>query len=46
MNYRLSESKPRGDWPKSLRYVYKDKTINLNQIIKQNEQINTSYRVQ
>ena len=35
MNYRLSESKPRGDWPKSLRYVYKDKTINLNQIIKQ-----------
>jgi len=35
MNYRLNETKPRADWPKSLSYVYKDKTINLNQIIKQ-----------
>ena len=33
MNYRLSERKPRGDFPKSLHYVYKDKSISLNEIV-------------
>ena len=34
INYRLDESKPRNDWPKSLCYVWNDKSINLNQIVK------------
>ncbi len=33
MNYRLNESKPRGDFPKSLHYVYKDKSLSLNEIV-------------
>lgn len=33
MNYRLDESNPRVDWPKSLRYVYNDKSISLNEIV-------------
>lgn len=33
LNYRLCEQKPRGDWPKNLTYVYKDKNITLNEIV-------------
>ena len=33
LNYRLGEKKPRRDWPKKLSYVYKDKNINLNEIV-------------
>ena len=33
INYRLSEPKPRKDWPKSLYYVWKDKSISLNEIV-------------
>lgn len=33
MNYRLGEYNPRNDWPISLHYVYKDKSINLNEIV-------------
>lgn len=33
MNYRLGEDKPRNDWPKSLCYVWKDKSMNLNEIV-------------
>ena len=33
MNYRLGEPNPRGDWPKSLHHVYKDKSISLNDIV-------------
>ena len=33
MNYRLGEPKPRIDWPKSLYYVWKDKSISLNEIV-------------
>ena len=33
INYRLNESKPRRDWPNSLRYIWKDKSINLNEIV-------------
>ena len=33
MNYRLDEANPRGDFPKSLHYVYKDKSISLNEIV-------------
>jgi len=33
MNYRLGELKPRRDWPKSLYYVWKDKSISLNEIV-------------
>ena len=33
INYRLNESNPRCDFPKSLRYVYKDTSISLNEIV-------------
>lgn len=33
MNYRLDELIPRYDWPKSLHYVWKDKSIDLNEIV-------------
>ena len=33
LNYRLNESIPRPDFPKHLSYVYKDKTISLDEII-------------
>jgi len=33
LNYSLSESKPRCDWPVHLSYVYTDKTIKLDEII-------------
>ena len=33
MNYRLGASHPRNDFPKSLHYVYKDKSISLNEIV-------------
>lgn len=33
INYRLSEPKPRIDWPKTLRYVWKKQSISLNNII-------------
>jgi hypothetical protein len=33
MNYRLSEPKPRNDWPRHLDYVYSNKNIELNIII-------------
>ena len=33
LNYRLQETKPRIDWPKSLNYIYNNKSMNLNQII-------------
>ena len=35
INYRLGEKKPRMDWPSRLRYVYDNKSINLNQIVNQ-----------
>ena len=34
MNYRLNENKPREDWPLSLAYVFNDKSICLNKIVK------------
>lgn len=43
MNYRLGQSFPRRDWPQSLHYVYRDKSINLNNIVEKmsdNEIIN------
>jgi len=33
LNYRLNESKSRGDWPKHLSYVYNDKNIKLDEIV-------------
>jgi hypothetical protein len=33
LNYRLSEEKPRKDWPKNLSYVYHDKNIGIDDII-------------
>lgn len=33
LNYRLGEPNPRNDWPRHLRYVYKDKNITLNEIV-------------
>jgi len=33
LNYRLTESCPRIDWPKHLYNVYKDKSIDLNDIV-------------
>ena len=33
MNYRLGEPEPRRDWPESLYYVWKDKSISLNEIV-------------
>ena len=35
INYRLDQSKikPKNDWPEALRYVYKDKSISLNEIV-------------
>ena len=33
INYRLGKSKPRGDWPKHLEYVYNDKSVTLNEIV-------------
>jgi hypothetical protein len=35
LNYRLTDEKPREDWPKHLDYVYNDKNIDLNFIIDQ-----------
>ena len=35
LNYRLSESTPRKDWPKHLAYVYNDLNISLNTIVEQ-----------
>ena len=34
MNYRLDEVVPRGDWPISLRYVYNDPNVSLDEIVK------------
>jgi len=41
LNYRLTEKKPRPDWPKHLDYVYSDPSITLNKIVKKmtNEEI-------
>ena len=33
LNYRLSEKNHRSDWPKHLKYVYKDKNVSLNEIV-------------
>jgi hypothetical protein len=33
INYRLGERKPRKDWPKSLKYVWNNKSVNLNKIV-------------
>ncbi len=33
INYRLDESKPSGDWPKHLMYVFHDKSVTLNEIV-------------
>ena len=33
MNFRLGAPRPRRDWPKSLHYVWKNKSINLNKIV-------------
>ena len=33
MNYRLGAYHPRNDFPKSLHYVYKDKSISINEIV-------------
>ena len=33
LNYRLNEKEPRIDWPIQLNYVYKDKSISLNEIV-------------
>ena len=33
INYRLGFNRIRKDWPKSLNYVYNDKSISLNQIV-------------
>ena len=33
MNYRLGEKYPREDWPKQLKNVYQDKSIDLNTIV-------------
>ena len=33
LNYRLGEKTPRNDWPKHLKYVYKNKNITLNEIV-------------
>ena len=33
INYRLGEKKPRKDWPKSLNYVWNNKSVNLNKIV-------------
>ena len=34
LNYRLNEYKPRFDWPRKLYYVWKDKSVTLNEIVK------------
>mgnify|MGYP001205728838 CR=1 FL=1 len=33
LNYRLGEKKPRKDWPKSLNYVWNDKSVSLNNVL-------------
>lgn len=33
LNYRLGEKKSRGDWPSRLKYVYNDKSVQLNEIL-------------
>ena len=33
INYRLGEIQPRPDWPKQLKNVYRDKSIDLNTIV-------------
>jgi hypothetical protein len=33
LNYRLDEVNPRNDWPIHLSYIYKDKSIKLDEII-------------
>jgi len=33
LNYRLGELSPRGDFPKHLSHVYKDKSVSLNEIV-------------
>ena len=34
LNFRLSENSPRDDWPRHLRYVYKDNSVTLDTIVK------------
>lgn len=33
LNYRLGESKPRNDWPNRLKYLYHNKSYNLNDVV-------------
>lgn len=33
LNYRLGEETPRGDWPNRLSYVYRNKSIKLDEIV-------------